>query len=97
MATRRRKVSTRRSRSNRGGYRSGRSSAKRTVRKSRSYARTGRRTTAKRRTSRRSVAAGNQRNIVIRLETAGSEPIRTGDAVGVGKKVAKAPRLKPKF
>ncbi|QIG67931.1 hypothetical protein EVB54_002 [Rhizobium phage RHph_Y67] len=91
MARRARKVSSRRSVRNSSGRSNRKSSAKRTVKRSVKRA-------APKRTRRRAVAAARApRSVRIVLETAGVSPVRAGEAVGVGQKVARAPRLKPKF
>lgn len=41
--------------------------------------------------------AAKHQTVRIVLETAGAQPVREGEAVGIGQKVAKAPRVKPRF
>lgn len=72
-----------------GGKR--RSNSRPAARKSRSYARPAR---ARRSGSRKS-AAGGTRKIVI--EFAGAAPVRSGDPVSIGQKVAPRPRVRPKM
>lgn len=91
MGRRSSKARTRRPVRNSRGRVTRKSSAKRSVRRAPSRA-------PAKRTRRKSVrAAASPRSVRIVLETAGSAPLRAGEAVGVGQKVARAPRLKPKF
>lgn len=57
------------------------------------------RAAAPRKSSRRRTARGAARPQTVRivLEHAGASPVREGEQVGIGMKVAKAPRLKPRF
>ena len=66
----------------RGGYSSRRSTARRSAPRRRSSV------------SRRRSAPRTQRIVV---EFAGASPVREGDVIGLTKKVAAAPRLKPKL
>lgn len=90
----RRKTAARRPKRNSGRSVARKSGVKRTA-KRRNYAAPKKRSGSR---ARRSVrAAGAPRSVRIVLETAGVSPVRAGEAVGVGQKVAKPPRLKPKF
>lgn len=86
MATRR-KVSSRRTGSNRSRP------VRRTAR-SRVAAAPRKRVSSRRRTT---AKRASPRAVRIVLETAGQNPVREGDAVGIGQKVATSPRLKPRF
>lgn len=86
--TRRGSRSTGRAGRSSGGYRSGRTS------------RVGTRRAAPRKSARRGSARRTTRapqTVRIVLEHAGAAPVREGQQVDIGMKVAKAPRLKPRF
>ena len=78
----RRKSARRGAGRSRGGYSSRRSTARRSAPRRRSSV------------SRRRSAPRTQRIVV---EFAGASPVREGDVIGLTKKVAAAPRLKPKL
>ena len=86
--TRRRASASRGSTRTARGYGSGRAGGRRT------------RATASRKPARRSGArraSRAQQTVRIVLEHAGAAPVREGQQVDIGMKVAKAPRLKPRF
>jgi len=78
-----------RSGGSRGGY-SSRKPAKRSYRASAPRKRTAR-------SGKRASASRGHQTVRIVLETAGQAPVREGEAVGIGQKVAKSPRVKPRF
>lgn len=90
MAKRTRRSASRSSRRSAGagsGYRK-RSASKRPYRAAAPRKSSGRR---------RARSTARPQTVRIVLEHAGAAPVREGEQVGIGMKVAKAPRLKPRF
>lgn len=88
MAYGNRKSSARRGRRTVGGRKRG------TASRARSSVRGA--STARRRSARPRARSAPQ-TVRIVLETAGEAPVRAGQAVGIGSKVAPQPRVKPRF